>query len=423
MVLSNGVDIVKISRIENLLKNKRDKFLEKIFTQTEREYIQNKNYNLQTISGMFAAKESLSKLLGTGIGKVGWRDLEILHDNKGKPYVQLYNKGLSISQKLGIKNIELSISHEKEYAIAFVIGEGKSNKIATKIPTSIKKILPKRDKISHKGNFGRVGIIAGSKGMTGAVFLSTMAALKSGSGLVYSIIPNSLTEILSIKVTEAIIKPVEDKNTGHFVLHSFNEIKEIIENMNVLAIGPGIGVDEDRIKLMGKILSIYEKPIVLDADGINCISKGSLDILLKRKADTVITPHPGELSKLLNISTNTIQKNRVEYSKHVSNKYNVITVLKGANTVVTNPEGDVYINSTGNPGMATAGSGDVLTGVIASFIGQGIDLYKAAILGVYCHGLAGDLAKMDKGEYGMISGDILANIPYAIKTLEYSHII
>lgn len=419
MILGNGVDIVKVSRIENLLKNKKDGFLHKVFTQNEIEYIKNTGCNPQTISGIFAAKEALSKLLGTGIGKVNWKDMEVFHDDRGKPYVKLYNEGLNISQNLGIENIELSISHEKEYAIAFVIGEGKSEKVDVKVPDDIKNILPMREKDSHKGTFGRVGIIAGSKGMAGAAYLATMAALRSGSGLVYAIIPNSLNEILSIKLTEAIIKSVEDEDAGHFNLYSFDGLKEIIDDMDVLALGPGIGVDEIRIELVNKILSTYEKPIVLDADGINCISKGNPDILSNRKAETVITPHPGELSRLLRLDIDTIQKKRFEYSKMISNKYNVITVLKGANTLVTNPKGDIYINFSGNPGMATAGSGDLLTGIIASFIGQGITSYEAAVLGVYCHGIAGDLAKMDKGEYGMISRDILDNIPYSIKRLEW----
>lgn len=419
MILGNGVDIVKVSRIENLLKNKKGRFLYKVFTKDEIEYTKNTGYNPQTISGIFAAKEALSKLLGTGIGKVNWKDMEILHDEKGKPYVKLYNEGLNLSRNLGIENIQLSISHEKEYAMAFVIGEGKSGKVDVKVPDDIKNILPKREKNSHKGTFGRVGIIAGSKGMAGAAYLATMAALRSGSGLVYAIIPNSLNEILSIKLTEAIIKPVEDENTGHFNLYSFDELKEIIDDMDVLALGPGIGVDETRIELVNKILSTYEKPIVLDADGINCISRGNPDILLNRKAETVITPHPGEFSRLLNLDINTIQKKRFEYSKMISNKYNVITVLKGADTIVTSPKGDIYTNPTGNPGMATAGSGDLLTGIIASFIGQGITSYEAAVLGVYCHGVAGDLAKLDKGEYGMISRDILDNIPYSIKKIEW----
>ena len=418
MIVGNGVDIVQVSRIENLLRERKASFLHKIFTEEEIKYIDEKNNSPQTVSGMFAAKEAISKLLGSGVGKVNWKDIEILHDRKGKPYPKLYNEGSKVCYELGIDRIDLSISHEKEYAIAFVAGEGNRDKRNIIIPEGIKSILPKRDKDSHKGTFGRVGIISGSIGMTGAPYLSTMAALRSGSGLVYTVIPKSLNEILSIKLIEAIIKPVEDKNIGHFTLDSVNEIKEIIKDMDVLAIGPGIGVDKEIIEVVKKILLTYEKPIVLDADGINCISKDEPIILSKRKGDTIITPHPAELSRLLGVSTIEIQKKRVEYSEYTSNKYKVITVLKGAGTIVSNKSGEMYINPTGNPGMATAGSGDVLTGIIASFIGQGMDSYEAAVLGVYCHGLAGDLCKLDKGEYGMIASDILDNLPYSIKKLE-----
>ena len=250
MIMGNGVDIVKISRIEKLLIKKRDIFLNKIFTKKEIKYINKKNNSPETISGMFASKEAVSKILGTGVGRVNWKDIEILHDKKGKPYVNLYNEGFNLCHKLGIDRIYLSISHEKEYAIAFVVGEGKGYKNNIMVPKNIKNILPKRNKESHKGTFGKVGIIAGSTGMTGAPYLSTMAALRTGSGLVYTITPKSISEILSIKLIEAIIKPVEDNNTGHFTLNSFKEIEEIIKDMNVLAIGPGMGVDEERIEIV-----------------------------------------------------------------------------------------------------------------------------------------------------------------------------
>lgn len=410
MVIGTGVDIVKISRIENIIKNKRDIFYNKIFTSDEIKYIETKNHNTQTISGLFAAKEAISKLLGTGIGKVNWKDIEIIHNKFSKPCVKLYGEGENMAKKLGINTIHLSISHEKDYAIAFAIGEGRKKSFI--VPKEISNILPKRNRDSHKGNFGRIGIIAGSRGMIGSAYLSAMAALRSGSGLVYNIVPKSLHEIFSIKLIESIIIPVEDNNTGHFILNSVNEVEKAIENKDVLAIGPGIGVDSERTEFIQNILVNYNGPIVLDADGINCLSKNPV-ILTKRKSPTIITPHPGEMSRLLNINIGKIQENRVKYSKNISNKYNIITVLKGANTVVTNGK-DIYINSTGNPGMATAGSGDVLTGIIASFIGQGIDPYKAAILGVYIHGLAGDLAKVQKGECGLIARDILENIPSAI---------
>jgi len=156
--------------------------------------------------------------------------------------------------------------------------------------------------------------------------------------------------------------------------------------------------------------------VVLDGDGINCIVNNTEE-LAKRTYTTVITPHPGELSRLLNVSIEDIQNNRLKFAKLASNKFKVITVLKGDNTIVCNPEGAGYINTTGNPGMATAGSGDLLTGIIASFIGQGIEEFNAAVAGVFIHGLAGDLAANHKGQYGLIASDILEYLPYAIKKI------
>ncbi len=419
MIIGIGVDVVKVSRIKKITEKNRDSFLKRIFTEEEIKYIKDKNYNAQTISGLFAAKEAISKLLGTGIGKVNWKHIEICHHENGNPYVTLNGEGHHMMKKLNIDEIHLSISHEREYAVAFSIGENCRKERNIFIPEFIKDILPPRKKDSHKGTYGRVGIIAGSKGMTGAPYLTSMACLRAGSGLVYTIVPDSISSILSTKLIEAIIKPVPDKNTGNFTLDSLDDILKFSKDMDVLAVGPGMGVDEERVELVKEILLAFQGPIVLDADGLNCISKIGLHIFNKRRGPTVITPHPGEFSRLLEVDIKEIQKNRIEYSKYVSKEYNIITVLKGANTIVSNPKEEVYVNTTGNPGMATAGSGDVLTGIIASFIGQGIEVYKASMLGVYCHGLAGDMAKEIKGEYGMIARDILENIPSSIKTIEH----
>lgn len=417
MILGSGVDIVEVSRIERIIEEKRDSFLEKIFTAEEIEHIKKKNYSAQTISGLFAAKEAVSKLLGTGIGKVNWKHIQVCHDEIGKPYVKLKGEGLQRASKLNIDQIHLSISHEKEYALAFALGEGCQSGKNIVVPPFIKEMLPKREEDSHKGTYGRVGIISGSKGMTGAPYLTSMACLRTGSGLVYTIVPDSISPILSTKLIEAIVKPVPDKNTGYFTLDSLDYIKNMVRDMDVLAIGPGMGLDEERAEVVKDILLDFNGPIVLDADGINCISKIGLHIFNKRGYPTVITPHPGEFSRLIGKSIKEVQRDRVKYSKYLSEKYNIVTVLKGADTVVSNPKGEVYVNTTGNPGMATAGSGDLLTGIIASFIGQGIDAYKASILGVYCHGLAGDMAKEIRGEYGMIARDILEMIPSSINAI------
>ena len=276
-----------------------------------------------------------------------------------------------------------------------------------------KEQLTKRNPNSHKGSYGRVAIIAGSRGMTGAAYLASQSAIKTGSGLVYTLIPEYLETIMSIKLTEAIIKPINDKGKGHFVKESIEPIINELKAMDSIALGPGIGVDYDRIQLVSQIIKSIDIPMVIDADGINCLSK-NIEILKQRNNPIIITPHPGEMSRLLNIDIEEIESKRQYYSKYLSDKFNVITVLKGNRTIVTALEGQPYINNTGNPGMATAGSGDVLTGIIASLLGQGLDPFHAAKLGVELHGLAGDIARDKLGEYGMIASDIMEAIPHSI---------
>jgi holo-[acyl-carrier-protein] synthase len=419
MVVGTGVDIVDISRIERILESKKEDFFQKVFTLEEVEYIKSKGESSQTVSGIFASKEAVSKVLGCGIGKVSWKDIEILHDDKNKPYVNLLGNGKIVSYEKGVYNIHISLTHERDYAVAVAIGEGIYKEDYINVPEEVKNLLLKRENNTHKGSYGRVGIVAGSKGMTGACYLSTMASLRSGSGLVYAIVPDGISNILSIKITEGIIKPVEDNKRGHFVKNSIEDIKRYIDELDAFAIGPGIGVDKERVEVVSEILDSSSKKIaVVDADGLNCCAY-NMQIFKRRKSPTIITPHPGEMSRLLRVSIKDIQKDRIEYARYFSRKYNVVTVLKGFNTVVSSPEGEVYVNTTGNPGMATAGSGDVLTGVILSFVGQGIKPYLAAILGVFVHGLAGDLAKIDKGEYGMIASDIIEKLPYGIKNINY----
>lgn len=414
-----GVDIVNINRIKKILLSRREQFLNKIFTKGEIEYISKKGYKANTISGIFAAKEAVSKSLGSGIGYINWKDIEISHDKNGRPYISINSKINNIMRKLGLDRLEISISHEKDYAIAFALSIGMSSKINPEliINHEIRKILPQREENSHKGSYGRVGIISGSTGMTGAPYLVSQAALRTGSGLVYTMVPKSLETIMSIKLTEAIIKPIEDLGKGHFIKSSLPDILKEIEGMDALVIGPGFGVDKDRLHIIEEILKYYKKPIVLDADAINCLSINP-KTLLSRASSIVITPHPGELGSFLGKKIDEIQENRTFYSKLTSDKYNIVVALKGNNTVVTSPyDGDIYINTTGNPGMATAGSGDVLTGMVLSLIGQGIETLDAAKLGVFLHGLAGDLAKYNKGEYGLIASDIIENIPISIKKI------
>ncbi|MBS4534819.1 NAD(P)H-hydrate dehydratase [Clostridium sp. D2Q-14] len=410
MIIGVGIDILNIDRINKINTNK---FLSRLFSEEEIDYINTKNGSVTTIAGMFSSKEAISKMIGTGVRKFKWKDIVILHNDLNKPYVYLKDNAKTIAEQKGIENITLTISHEKNYSVAMAIGEGHECKTRY-VLEEMKSILPNRKKNSHKGTYGRVGIIAGSMGMTGAAYLTSISALRTGSGLVYLYIPKSLNKILEIKTVETITLPLEDKNKGYFIEESYKDIHSL-NNYDVLAIGPGIGQKEETRSFIIDVIENYNGKLILDADGINNLAKNT-DILKCRKGITIITPHMGELSRLIDVSVKDIEKDRIQYAIDTSKKFNVITVLKGYNTIVTDGE-KTYINSTGNPGMATAGSGDVLTGIISGYIAQGIEGFDACKIGVYTHGLSGDYAKEEKGEYGLIATDIINSLPKTIKEI------
>ncbi|MBR0598916.1 NAD(P)H-hydrate dehydratase [Sinanaerobacter chloroacetimidivorans] len=266
----------------------------------------------------------------------------------------------------------------------------------------VNTFIRKRDKDIHKGDCGRVLIVAGSKGMAGAAVLSARAALRTGAGLVRVSIPEELFPILQIGVPEATCISRERSMQDLMQYHA-------------IAAGPGLGDDEKNGLYLKKILECRDKPVVLDADGLNLL-KDDLDAMKNAKAKLILTPHPGEAARLLSVSTQAINQDRVKSAWELTAATGAVTVLKGADTVVATPEGKTYINTTGNPGMATGGSGDVLTGVIAALAGQGLDPEAAAAAGVYLHGLAGDMAAQVLGEYGIIASDIATRIALAIKT-------
>ncbi len=276
------------------------------------------------------------------------------------------------------------------------------------------KVLKRRKRNTHKGDYGHVLVVAGSTGMTGAAYLAGEAALLTGSGLVTCAIPRSLNAIMEKKLTEVMTFPVEDKRKGHFISSGRARIVDFSKKTDVAAIGPGLSQKAEVKKLVKGLIRDLDVPIVLDADGINCIA-GEADILKKARSDIVITPHPGEMSRLIKKKADKIQKNRKMTADEFSKRYGATVVLKGHRTVVSSPDGKTYINTTGNPGMASGGMGDVLTGMIASLIGQGYSPFEAAKKGVYLHGRAGDLAAKEKGEASLRAQDLLDNIPAVTK--------
>ncbi|GAB5046921.1 NAD(P)H-hydrate dehydratase [Thermodesulfovibrio sp. TK110] len=273
-------------------------------------------------------------------------------------------------------------------------------------------LIPPRPAYSHKTRYGHVLVIAGSTGKTGAAVLAAKAALRAGSGLVTMAVPAALKVVFQSKVLEEMILPLPcTMNT--LSRDALPEIMEFInERANSVAFGPGVGVNEDIEIILKELILNCPSPIVIDADGITVLGRIS-DVLKNARSEIVLTPHPGELSRLIKISVKDIEKQRIDIAQKVAKDLGVILVLKGVPTVIAEPQGKVYLNTTGNPGMATGGSGDVLTGIIASLIGQGLTPFHASVLGCFIHGLSGDIAAKKRGYHGLIAGDLIESLPEA----------
>ncbi len=284
------------------------------------------------------------------------------------------------------------------------------------------KWIPPRLPASYKGSYGRVLVVAGSTGMTGAASLTSEASLRTGAGLVTLAIPKSLNSILEVKLSEVMTLPLPETEAGSLAESSTSAILEYAKKTkSILAIGPGLSQHPETVTLVHQLINENHKQelglrIVIDADGLNALAQVT-ELISLLGTEAVLTPHPGEMARLTNIPISTLEANRIGTAEEFTNEYGVTLVLKGAPTVTANPDGNVWINSTGNSGMATAGMGDVLTGIIAGLMAQNVPSETAAVLGVYLHGLAGDIAAERLGMHGLIAGDVLQAIPQAISSL------
>lgn len=280
-------------------------------------------------------------------------------------------------------------------------------------------LLKPRPPHTHKGDLGHVLVLAGSEGLTGAAALCSLGALRAGAGLVTLGIPKSLNDIMEVKLTEVMTKPLPETKARSLSLQALPEILDLIERVDAVALGPGLSQQPETKRLVQQLLPRVTKPLVVDADGLNAMAEEP-KVLSRLTLPIVVTPHPGEMGRVIRLSAQDVQRDRERIAKEFAVKYNVVVVLKGHRTVVSSFDGPVFINDTGNPGMATGGCGDVLTGVIAGLLGQGLSLFDAARLGVYLHGLAGDMAAEEIGEVGLIASDVLDRIPEALEQYQLS---
>jgi len=268
------------------------------------------------------------------------------------------------------------------------------------------KQLPKRKPDTHKGDYGRVLVVAGSRGMAGAATLAAEAAYRSGAGVVYIACPSALVDVMSIKTTCAVVWPYDEAT-------AVAQLLEYATECDVAVIGPGLSQAPGIAAAVREVVGAIEIPLVLDADGLNAF-EAFPELLGRGAAPRVITPHPGEAARLLKSLPSDIQANRAAVAKDLAERFLAIAVLKGYRTIVTDGK-QSYVNKTGNPGMATGGMGDVLSGVIGALIGQKLSPYDAACLGVKVHGKAGDLAARKVGQVSLMATDLLQALPDAFR--------
>ena len=306
-----------------------------------------------------------------------------------------------------ITTADISIPKENIDKINFKIN------VLTKQEAS--SFLPKRENRSNKGTFGKVVLLAGSAEMTGAGVFSAKSAYKSGCGLVYANMPEECRTVMNVLVPEAIFKTVDSKY-GKFSTESIKSIYGL-EEAGAVILGPGIGGGEEVSKFVEGVLREVKSPIVIDADGLNAIAKNK-KILKSEKTKTIVTPHIKEMSRLTGLSVAEILKDTINVAKDFAKENNVVVLLKDARTIIANPDGDIYINTTGNNSMAKGGSGDVLSGVIGALLAQGMPIFEGAVLGCWLHGVAGDLAAKEFGHYGVMASELADYISYAIKEIE-----
>jgi NAD(P)H-hydrate epimerase len=292
-------------------------------------------------------------------------------------------------------------------------------------PRGVAPLIATRPRNSNKGTYGHVLVVGGSVGKAGAAAMAGFSALRAGAGLVTVATPNSVLPTVAGFHPELMTEPVEETGDGTISIHALDLLRSLAENKTVLAIGPGISRNEETAEVVRKIVTESDVPMVLDADGLNAFEgraqdfkrRGRLDNAVDaEKSALILTPHPGEMARLTGLNVPAIQRDRINVARSFAKEHDAILVLKGDRTIVSSPTGEAWVNPTGNPGMATGGTGDILTGMVAGLIAQNPKrLFEAVIAAVYLHGLAGDIARERMGEHSLVATDLLSALPEAFR--------
>jgi hydroxyethylthiazole kinase-like uncharacterized protein yjeF len=399
-----GVDAVSVDRIALAVKRSGPGFLTRVYTPAEIAYCAG---NEERLAGRWAAKEAVIKCFdGTGIC-FPRRKIEVLPGPNGAPRTRL------LGDDRGAQ-VEVSITHHSRLAVATAHLE--ISDAVSMLPAPDAVAIPRRPKDAHKGTFGTAVVLAGSLGLTGAAYLSSTAAARTGAGLVRLLVADSIYPILAAKCTEVMATPVPEVAPGAVGHAAYDSILRQLATAQVGIVGPGLGRDSSTWRLAVDLAVHARCPLVIDADGLNALadsprSKGKLG------PRRVLTPHPGEMARLTGKTAEQINADRPAAARKAAKEWGAVVVLKGAHTVVAHPEGRVSEDPHEVPALASGGTGDVLSGIIGGLIAQGSDPFTAAVTGVYVHAAAGRRISARLGDSGLLASDLLLEIPMVMNAM------
>ena len=400
-----GVDIVPVARIKAAIEKHGDRFLTRVYTVAELAYATG---SAEKLAGRWAAKEAVLKALG-GRGRFPRMSLvEVLPNRRGAPTVTLTREPTP--------EIAVSITHDGGLAMAIAaVVEDTARKPRPRIPRELR--LPDRPEEANKGTFGQVCVVAGSLGYTGAPYLTATAAARTGAGYVRLLAAETIYPILAIKCAEVVVTQVPEVGPGILGHAGIDTLLRHCWAADACVIGPGLGREYSTRRMVGDLVAQLRCPAVVDADALNALSE-QRKLLGKLRSSLILTPHPMEMSRLTGMKVDEIQADREGVAAKYAKEWGQVVVLKGAHTVIANTDGEVRVHPHSNPALASAGTGDVLAGIIGGLLAQGLEPFEAAVTGVFLHGSAGDEAVARTGDAGVLASDLLPLIPITIRDLK-----
>ena len=406
MIRRQGIDVLAVERMDRAVRRSGEAFLARAFTPAELAYC---NGRPERLAGRWVAKEAVIKCFDRTPICFPRRRIEVVPTDSGAPTVRLLGDNAKGA------GVQVSITHQGGIAVASAWLEmPEPDEVALPAPDSVR--LPERPATGHKGTFGTVVAVAGSRGFTGAAYLTATAAARAGAGLVRLLVADGIYPILAVKCTEVMATPVTEDAPGAVGSGALESVVGHFEVASAGVIGPGLGRAPATWRLVEELISRVTCPLVLDADALNGLAEAR-HLLPGLGATRVLTPHPGEMARLTGRPTSEVQAGRHQIAATAARDWDAVVVLKGARTVVAAPDGRVSEDPHEVPALASGGTGDVLAGLIAGLMAQGSDPYTAAVTGVYVHAEAGRRLQARQGSAGLLATELLPEIPMVMKTM------